>query len=155
MIFAWLGSIQLGGTSALTGPTAAEETLAGDHHEHKVVRGKPVPQLGGAALDRQSFSFFFDESFCAPEDEYARLVFAQTDGAVLPFTPASGGFRGKYYFIRQLKGVTHKTTEGGRVTRISATLELVEVPGSTLTSTVLGIATVAASALNPLVKRGS
>ncbi|SDQ17283.1 phage tail protein [Pseudovibrio sp. Tun.PSC04-5.I4] len=153
MTFASLGSFQLGTTSVMTGPTAADETLANDFHEHKVVRGKPVPQRGGEALDRRSFSFFFDESFCSPEGEYARLVAAKISGAVMPFIPGGGGFFGKHYLIKQLKGTTHKTTEGGRIVRISVSIELVEVPGSALSVGGLGIAGAAVALLNPLLKR--
>ncbi len=153
MIFASLGDFQLGTTSVMTGPTAVDETLANDFHEHKVVRGKPVPQKGGEALDRRSFSFFFDESFCTPEAEYARLVAAKVAGNILPFIPGGGGFLGKHYFIKELKGTTHKTTQSGRIVRISATIQLVEVPGSALSLGGVGIAGAAVALLNPLIKR--
>ncbi|MDD7908642.1 MULTISPECIES: phage tail protein [Stappiaceae] len=153
MIFARLGNIQLGTSSVMAGPTAATETLVNDFHEHKVVRGKPVPQRGGEALDRRSFSFFFDESFCNPEAEYARLVAAKIAGDVMPFIPGGGGFNGKNYFIKQIKGTTHKTSVSGRVVRIAATLELVEVPNGALSIGATGIAGAAVALLNPLLKR--
>ncbi|SDQ70391.1 phage tail protein [Pseudovibrio sp. Tun.PSC04-5.I4] len=153
MIFASLGDFQLGTSNVMTGPTAADETLVNDFHEHKVVRGKPVPQRGGEALDRRSFSFFFEESFCNPEAEYARLVASKISGAVMPFIPGSGGFLGKHYFIKQLKSTTQKTTESGRIVRIEASMELVEVPGSALSVGGLSIAGAAVALLNPLLKR--
>ncbi|WP_310620883.1 phage tail protein [Flexibacterium corallicola] len=152
-MFANLGPFKLGVSNVMQGPTAASETLSATINEHKVVRGKPVPQLGGQELDKRSFSFFFDESFCNPEAEYTKLKAAQALGTVMPLIFGFGGYGGKSYQIKSTQLTVKKTTEHGRVVRLEASISLVEVPNSVLSLLGSAVASTARALTNPLIKR--
>lgn len=153
MLFAHLGEIELGLSNVMTGPIADAETLANTINEHKVVRGKPVPQNGGEELDKRSFSFFFDESFCDPQAEYARLRAARSSRSVMPLVMGNGAYNGKNYQIKSVRITKQKTTPSGRIVRLDAAIELIEVPGSALSIGGVGLASVARALINPLIKR--
>ena len=137
----------------MTGPSGSEETLGNTFNEHAVLRGKPVPQDGGEELDRRSFSFFFDESFCDPQIEYFRLRAARSSRSVYPLVMGSGLYLGKHYAVENVD-ITHlKTTEGGRLVRLEASIDLLEVPHGALSIVGTGIAAIGRALFNPLTRR--
>ena len=152
-MIAYLGDIKFGVSSILTGPVRADETLDNTINEHQVVRGKPVPQRAGEELDRRSFAFFFDETFCNPQAEYTKLLAARSSGSVLPLVMGNGTYLGKKYEIQSINIIHLKTREGGALVRLEADIYLLEVPGTALSIGGMGIATAISALLNPLTRR--
>lgn len=151
--FAYLGDLTLGLSSVMTGPTGASETLDNSGHIHKTLRGKPVLQVAGEDLDKRSFSFFFDESFCDPEAEYAKLKAMRSSGQASSLVFGNGSYNGKKYWPKSVKITLQKTAETGRIVRLEASIELWEVPGGSLSIGGVGIASLARAVINPLTKR--
>lgn len=154
MQFATFGDIRMGYESHMTGPTSMSEGLSNSVHEHKVLRGKPIPQRAGEELDKLSFTFFFDESFCDPEVERQRLKSEHRSGVAKPFVTGDGGYDGKHFWITSLSNGIQKTTPSGRIVRFEAQISLLEVPKSAGQFRGAGIANVARAIFNPLLKRG-
>ncbi|SNY91457.1 Phage P2 GpU [Cohaesibacter sp. ES.047] len=154
-VYAYLGDFTLGQSNAMSGPKSDSQTWGNTIHEHKVVRGKPVPQYAGEELDKRTLEFFFDESFCDPQTEYARLKAARSSGSVMPFTSGHGDYDGTHYQITSISPVIEKTTSGGRIVRLSASIELLEVPSFALSlrSAVSAVATAASAIINPLTRK--
>lgn len=152
-MFGFLGDIQFGVSNIMTGPTASEETLENTINEHPVVRGKPVPQDAGEELDRRSFDFFFDESFCDPQSEYDKLRGVRSSRSVLPLVMGNGTYLGKRYAVQSVDVNHLKTTEGGRLVRLEAHIELLEVPNGALSIGGVGLASIARALINPLLRR--
>jgi len=152
-MFAYLGDIQLGVSSIMTGPAGSEEQLDNTIEEHAVVRGKPIPQDAGEELDRRSFSFFFDESFCNPQVEYYKLRAARSSRSVMPLVMGNGGYLGKSYAVQSLS-ITHlKTTEGGALVRLEANIDLIEAPAGAFSIGGVGIAAIGRALINPLIRK--
>lgn len=145
-----LGDINFG-SDVLTAPTAFGEELSNSLPEHKVVRGKPVLQDTGEELDQRSFSFFFDETFCDPEAELAKLRAAHASREALALVPASGAYRGARYVAVSISPKIEKTREDGRVTRVSASMKLKEATGSRVAGP--SLASSALALINPLTRR--
>jgi len=154
-VFAWLGEIPLGSDNALTGPVSDSQSWGNSIHEHKVVRGKPVPQYAGEELDSRTLSFHFDESFCDPQAEYGRLRAARSSGSVMPFIAGNGSYDGKHYQIKSISPDIKKVSRGGRIVRLETSISLIEVPAAAFSIGSLGsaVATVARAVLNPLTRR--
>lgn len=153
MLFATLGDIQLGHDGSLNSPTSLSESLSNTVHEHKVLRGKPIPQRGGEELDKLTFGFHFDESFCDPATEYRRLKAQRSSGIPMPLIFGDGSFDGKSYWITSLSPTVKKTTPDGRIVRFEANMSLIEVPTHSLTFVGSGIGDFARAILSPLIKR--
>ena len=152
-MFVFLGDIRLGVGNIMTGPTGSDEQLDNTIEEHAVVRGKPIPQDAGEELDRRSFEFFFDESFCDPQAEYYRLRAARSSRSAMPLVMGNGGYLGKSYAVQSLS-VTHlKTTEGGSLVRLEATIDLIEAPAGAFSIGGVGIAAIGRALINPLIRR--
>ena len=145
-----LGDISFG-SDVLTGPTSFGEELTNSLPEHAVVRGKPVVQDTGEELDKRSFAFFFDETFCEPEAELAKLRAAHASRSALALVPASGAYRGKRFVVVSISPDIKKTRENGRVTRVSASMKLKEATGSAISGP--AIASLAIALVNPLTRR--
>lgn len=124
-MYALLGGISLG---LFTGPTAHSETEKSTFPKHNVAEGKPVPQDVGDELDTKKLSFFFDEGFCDPLAELARLRSARASRRPLAFVPGDGNYTGARYLIESIDITTKRTTPHGRVTRLEASLSLSECP---------------------------
>jgi len=130
MITAMLGSITLGvfgGRDYLTGPKSDRERFRNSWARHDVISGKPVLQEIGRELDERELGFFFDEVFCSPATQWARLWSAYTNKVPMPFI-AQTGFAGLRYVVETLEKETQKTTKSGVVVRIEARMTLIEVP---------------------------
>lgn len=155
-VYAYLGDFVLGQSNAMSGPKSDSQNWDNTIHQHKVVRGKPVPQYAGEELDTRTLTFFFDESFCDPQSEYAQLKRARSSGSVMPFTSGFGDYDGTHYQIVSVSPVIEKTTVGGRIVRLSASIELLEAPSGALSlnSFASGIATAASALINPLTRKG-
>ncbi len=152
-MFAFLGDIQLGLSSVMTGPIGSDETLENTIIEHAVVRGKPVPQIAGEELDRRNFSFYFDETFCEPQGEYFKLLAARSSRSALPLVMGNGLYLGKHYAVQSVD-ITHlKTSGGGDLVRLEADIGLIEVPFGTLSIGGVGIAAIGRALINPLIRR--
>lgn len=154
MLFAHLGDLQLGVSNVMSGPTASDEQLENTLHEHKVVRGKPIPQDGGEELDRRSFSFFFDECFCDPQVEYIKLLAVRSSRSALPLVFGNGAYLGKRYWVKSVAVSRKKTTESGRLVRLEASIDLIEVPGGALSIGGVGLASAARALINPFTRKG-
>lgn len=134
MILSWLGSVTLGtfgGVDYLTGPTADRERLRNSWARHDVISGKPVLQEIGRELDERALKFFFDEVFCNPVLQWARLRAALKAGTPMPFV-TQAGFSGVRYVVESLEKQTQKTTRSGTVVRIEAAMTLIEAPAVNL-----------------------
>nr|WP_321460386.1 phage tail protein [uncultured Cohaesibacter sp.] len=155
-VYAYLGDFVLGQDNAMSGPKSDSQKWGNSIHQHKVVRGKPVPQYAGEELDKRTLTFFFDESFCDPQSEYVRLKAARSSGSVMAFTSGYGDYDGTHYQITSVSPTIEKTTKGGRIVRLSASIELLEVPGAAISfsSAVSALATAASALINPLTKKG-
>jgi hypothetical protein len=154
MSFAYLGDIILGeatmGVAASwTGPTALGNARKAALAEHKVSRGKPILQDHGDELDTRSLDFFFDETFCSPAAELAKLDAAYAARQALPYVGGDGAFDGRRWLIEGLDAKVLRTTPDGRVVRMQVGLSLKEASGSPLTF--MGrVALAAASALSSI-----
>lgn len=138
MSFAYLGDIILGEASAgvaasWTGPTALGNGRKAALAEHKVSRGKPVLQDHGDELDTRTLEFFFDETFCAPALEMAKLDAAHAARQALPYVGGDGAFDGRRWVIESLDSKVLRATPNGRVVRMQISLQLKEASGSPLT----------------------
>jgi hypothetical protein len=130
-MFAWLGSIQIG-MSPFTGPTQGHETTKSTFAKISVAEGKPVVQDRGDELNVKKLHFFFDESFCNPASELARLEGARAARSPLPWTYGDGSYTGARYMVEQIDVTLKKTTAFGRIVRVEAQLQLLEAPISDL-----------------------
>ena len=156
-MFIIFGSFRMG-VDHLTGPTGEDEKRAATNVEHAVARGKPVVQRIGKERDELSFAFFFDEGFCSPGAEYARLEAAFEAGTPGPLVVPGRAFRGRSFLVESLSNKVEATTRSGRLVRVSASIGLKEDPRSggfgILGSVFAGpIAGVARAGLNPGVRR--
>lgn len=147
MITHWLGSIPFG-SDALTGPTGQTIDRANTFAEYAVTRGKPVVHEVGEELDYQTFEFFFDETFCDPSAEKARLETALALKTPLPLMLASGGYNGTRFVVDALAITVQHTDRSGRVVRIEATMTLREAPVTGLLGLLASIARGRAPALS-------
>lgn len=151
MITAMLGSITLGtfgGLDYLTGPKSDEERFRNTYARHDVISGKPVLQEIGRELDERELSFFFDETFCTPAAQWARLWAAYQAKIPLPFV-SQAGFGGLRYVVESLEKETQKTNKSGVVVRIEAKMTLLEAPrANPLDSLMQGMGKGLKSALN-------
>lgn len=123
------GSITLG-VDHLTGPIAAQTKYKNTDVEHATARGKPQVQEIGQERDEQSFSFFFDETFCDVELQHARLLAAYRSRSSAPLVIPGAAFRGALWRIETLDVTTKATTASGRLVRIEASVTMKEVPRS-------------------------
>lgn len=130
-MFAWLGSIQIG-LSPFTGPTQGSETTKATFAKIAVAEGKPVVQDRGDELNVKKLHFFFDESFCNPSAELARLEGARAARSPLPWTYGDGTYTGARYMIESIEVTLKKTTAFGRIVRVEAQLQLLEAPIASL-----------------------
>jgi hypothetical protein len=153
MLFATLGEIQLGHDGSLNSPVSLSESLTNTVHEHKVLRGKPIPQRAGEELDKLTFGFHFDESFCDPATQYRRLKAQRSSGIPMSLIFGDGTYEGKSYWITALNPTIMKTTPNGRIVRFEATMNLIEVPTSSLTFVGSGIGDITRAFFSPLIKR--
>ena len=151
-MFALLGDIPLG-LSPLTAPTGSGVGRAVDYAEHPVVRGTPVLQDMGDALGARRLDFFFDEAWCEPADELAKLEAAIAARTPMSLVAGNGGGRPLAYVARALD-VTHlKTTAAGQPTRIEATLTLTEAPIPAGLAFGTAPALITRALVNPLTER--
>lgn len=151
-MFALLGDIPLG-VAALTGPTGSEVGRAVDYAEHPVVRGTPVLQDMGDALGTRRLDFFFDEGFCDVGAELDRLEAAIASRSPMTLALGDGGGRPLSYVVRSLAVTHRKTTPGGTVTRLEATIELVEAPIPVGLAFGSAPAVLARALVNPLTRK--
>ncbi|UXN07509.1 phage tail protein [Bartonella sp. HY761] len=131
MLLSYLGSIVLGSfgpNDYMTGPTSDKQTFQNSWARHDVIRGKPVLQAIGRELDERVFEFFFDETFCNPSVQWARLMAAYLMKTPMPFI-SQAGFAGMRYVVETLDCNNLKTTKrGGKVVRMECSMTLIEAP---------------------------
>lgn len=144
-MYAFFGAIMFG-ISPLTGPNAEGERRRNTLARHDVIRGKPVLQRIGEELDERTLGFFFDETFCNPESEWARLeaAYAVKQAAPLIFGTSYGGRR---YVVETLERDIQKVSRSGRVVRLASTMTLIEAPVTNYLSFALSAAAAIAPAL--------
>lgn len=149
-MFALLGKIRIG-VSAHTGPTASNEALKNDYAEHAVLEGKPVLQKMGEALDLRNLSFFFDETFCDPGAENAKLMAAHITQSPMPLVIGLSIYQGKSFVVEATTIEHQKTTPSGIVTRLEGKLKLKEAPAGPPFLNAPGRG--AAALINPFIQR--
>lgn len=154
MVFSLLGKIRIG-DATWTGPTALEEKRKASLPEHEVARGKPQVQDTGDDLDRRTLEFFFDETFCDPLAEKAKLEAAFAARTPMPFVGGDGAFSGVRWVIEEFSVHTLKTAPNGRVVRVKVSASLKEVPVVSLTGLYSAIARAAATAIGGVVNLGA
>ena len=153
MLLGMLGNIPLGG-NVFTGPIGQEVKRKNDIVQHEVVSGKPVVQYMGQALDTKTLEFYFCETFCNPTAEWGKLYMAYQSRSPMALVLTGGPFTGLKYTVESLSDKTEATTRGGRISRISATMELLEAPlMSGLAFSLPSPATIARAVLNPLTRK--
>ncbi|MDE2577957.1 MAG: phage tail protein [Hyphomicrobiales bacterium] len=146
-MFAWLGSIQIG-ISSFTGPTGADEKTKSTFARLAVASGKPVVQDIGDELAVKKLTFFFDDSFCTPKDEIAKLEQARTSRAAMPFAYGDGTYTGAHYVVEEIDVKIKKTSPSGTLLRIEADLQLLEIPTPDLAAMNAALARQSAQALS-------
>lgn len=149
-MFGLLGNSVIG-LDPLTGPTAHGEDKTARLARHQVVRGKPVVQDLGDDATTQTLSFFFDETFCEPEDELRKLQRSYAARTTIRLFADSIGLQSGTFVIERMSIRRQKTNKRGKVVRVEIEAELLEATSS-LVTTLLGVA--ANAILNPLLKRG-
>lgn len=127
MIFGFLGSIPLG-ADPLTGPTEISEKLEPDFVQHSVARGKPPVQDVGDKLDTKEMKFFFDETWCDPMAELAKLDIARDTREPLAYVSGAGAYSGTRYVINSFQVKTLKATPRGTPVRLEISISLLEIP---------------------------
>jgi len=150
-MFAMFGPVVFA-LNALTGPNALSEFYGNTWARHEVIRGKPVLQEIGRELDTREIGFFFDETFCSPESEWAKLYGSYLAKEALPFV-AGNSFDGRRFVIETLEREVTKTSKSGRAVRIEATMKLIEAPQPTLLDMVMGALAGLAGGNNPEVRQ--
>lgn len=150
-MYVFFGSIMFG-ISPLTGPTAEGERMRNTFARHDVIRGKPVVQRIGEELDERNISFFFDETFCAPEAEWGRLVSAYRARQPAPLVYGAS-YGGKRYVVETLERDVQKISRSGRVVRLSSSMSLIEAPVTNYLSFALGAASAVAPALGAVATK--
>lgn len=157
-MFVIFGSFRLG-VDHLTGPTGESESRKATNAEHAIARGKPVVQRIGKERDGLDFEFFFDEGFCSPGAEYARLEAAFELGTPGPLVVPGRPFRGRSFLVEDLSNKVEATSRSGRLVRVSASIALKEDPRSGgigvggLGSVFGALASAGRAGLNPNVRR--
>ena len=146
MIFALLGDIKIG-DAVWTGPTAASEKREAVLVEIEVARGKQPVQDMGDNNDTKSLSFFFDETFCDPETELAKLSAAFAARSPLAYVSGGGAFSGTRYLVKSLAVETLRSTPYGRPVRIAVNAELLEAGGLSLSALLAAVARAGATAI--------
>lgn len=149
-MFALLGNIRIG-VSAHTGPTASNEALKNDYAEHAVLEGKPVLQKMGEALDLRNLSFFFDETFCDPSAENAKLISAHKTQSPMALVMGLASYAGKSFVVESTSIEHQKTTPSGQITRLEGKLRLKEASGGSALSS--GPARGLRALVNPFIQR--
>ncbi|MFG1409517.1 phage tail protein [Xanthobacter sp. VTT E-85241] len=144
-MYAFFGSI-IFGVAPLTGPTAESLRLRNTYARHDVIRGKPVLQPIGQELDERNISFFFDETFCVPEAEWARLLAAYQARQPAPLVYGAS-YGGKRFVVETLEQEVQKVSRSGRVVRLASTMSLIEAPVTNYLSFALNAAAAIAPAL--------
>ena len=146
MTFSLLGRIRIG-DATWTGPTATAESRSASLPEHEVARGKPVVQDTGDNLDTKTLEFFFDETFCDPVAERAKLEGAFRGRVPLAYVGGDGAYSGVRWLIEDFEVQTLKTTPAGRVVRVKVSAKLKEAPVISLSGLLSAIARAGAAAL--------
>lgn len=154
-MFAMFGPVIMG-LDPLTMPTGLSETLGNTFAHHEVIRGKPVLQDIGRELDTRELNFFFDETFCDPEAQWAMLMACYLAKEALPLI-SGNAFDGRRFVVESLSREVEKTTRrSGRIVRIEATMCIIEAPVPSLLDALMGAASGAASAVsssNPATRK--
>lgn len=140
------------GTDHLTGPVSDEEEKAARFVRHETVRGKPVLQDLGNDAGTRSFSFFFDEVFCNPTVELAKIELAFQARAPMKLFFDLRGFQINFWIIERLRIDRKKTSPSGRLVRVELEAELVETEAN-VQRLLGGAAQTLRSAINPALRR--
>lgn len=154
MVFSLLGKIRIG-DATWTGPTASSEGRKASLPEHAVARGKPVVQDTGDELDTKTLEFLFDETFCDPKAEFAKLEDAFAGRTPLPLVGGDGAFDGTRWLIEAVNPQTLKTAPNGRVVRIKVSVSLKEAPVADMLGLARQIARAGAPALTGIINPGA
>lgn len=154
MAFSLLGNLRIG-DATWTGPTVMSDTRKASLPEHEVARGKPVVQDTGDDLDRRSLEFFFDETFCDPASEKAKLEAAFAGRTPLAYVGGDGAFSGVRWLIEEFDCDTLTTTPGGRAVRIKIKAKMKEAPIPSMLGLLTRIAQSAAAGLAGAVNLGA
>lgn len=154
MVFSLLGKIRIG-DATWTGPTASDVTRKASLPEHEVARGKPQVQDTGDDLDRRTLEFFFDETFCDPLAEKAKLDAAFAGRTPLPLVGGDGAYDGVHWLIEEVSTQTLKTTPNGRVVRVKISAKMKEAPVISLQSLYSAVARAAAGAIAGAINLGA
>lgn len=150
-MFGLLGDQVIGLTGHL-GPVEDGETLSMRLVRHELQRGKPILQDLGNDAGSRSLKFFFDETFCDPQAELAKLHSAFKGRKSLRLYFDQAGFKLSAYTIEKMTITRQKTTPRGRLVRVEIELEMVESATDLSLSNLFG--TLASAVLNPFLRRG-
>lgn len=140
------------GVNHLTGAVSDEEEAAVRLVRHEPVRGKPILQDLGDDAGTRSLSFFFDETFCDPEVELAKIEAAFKARVPMELFFDLLGFQISAWVIERRRINRKKTSATGRLVRVEVEVDLVESAGS-VGGILGGAAERARAALNPGLRR--
>lgn len=140
------------GVDHLTGPVSDEEEKAARFVRHEPVRGKPILQDLGDDAGTRTLSFFFDETFCSPETELAKIDAAFQSRSPMKLFFDLRGFQVSAWIIERYRMDRQKTAPSGRLVRVEIEADLIE--SSTDLSGLLGAAAgLVRAAINPGLRR--
>jgi hypothetical protein len=125
MFSALLGDIVLG-DQVWTGPVSSRDTRKAAFAEYKVACGKPPRSDHGDDLGQKSLAFFFDETFCEPDVELAKLTLAFDTRQGMALVTGDGTYDGRRWVVEAMETEILKTTPAGRAVRIRVQITLKE-----------------------------
>lgn len=124
-MFAVLGDIEF---ELLVYWDGFDVTSGVDYAEHSRIEGKPGLQFIGEKLDELSISLVFNDLYCQPDVELARLQDAMVAHQAMALVFGNGDYRG-WFVITDLRTTSQQTDGYGNVQALSAEISLREYIG--------------------------
>lgn len=106
----------------LTGPTSDELDYEARFVRHTPVRGESIIQDLGNEAPLRKLRFFFDETFCSPEEELAKIHSAWEERRALRLSVR--GPRGSF-IIERMNVKRLKESRSGRLVRAEVNVEMI------------------------------
>ncbi|MFP1902988.1 phage tail protein [Lonsdalea quercina] len=105
-----------------------EAQFGADYAEHARIEGKPGLQFIGEKLDEISISLVFNQMFCTPDVELARLRNLLRSHQAQALVFGNGDYRG-WFVLTQVRATSEQTDKSGNVLALTAEVTLREYVG--------------------------